>query len=285
MPLTVPAAQAAANVASCLARGLPMLGNSPVVLCGPGPSLLETWPKVADLARQGAEIWALKGTWRFLVSQGIRPDVVALMDPHPSQVKYTAGAPAGMAWYVATHCDPSVFEALNSQRVVAWHAGRSPHVGPGDHIVSGTRDILTRVLAILVYQRRPIVTLAGCDCSWRPLGGSHVYELARGFLDQEMIRTVTHEGVSWMTTPKMGEDIQLIVQLMADRKDDPTLPEIEVLGDSLLASVARAWRAWSAGPKDRPFEYGDEFKRAYHRPMLSGLDFLDDDDLLTVAAE
>ena len=219
------------NAAINKARGLPHIDDAPmfggaVSICGPGPGLVPLLDSVALDQKRGGQVWALKGTWRAIVSRGTIPDAVLMMDGHPSQVAYTAGAPGGMRWYLASMAAPAVFDALADEDVVTWDAAEGKGLSIGAH-------------AVLLAAQRGFsdIRLYGFDCSWTG-EKSHLYELAnrQAAAAADPIEAF-HNGERYTTTREMAVEARQIMRLIRTLR-----ARVAICGGGLLPDLWRGDR-------------------------------------------
>lgn len=104
-----------ANVASCLARGLPEVGYSPeradrLTIIANGPTALQAPQDGPTLAVNGSlGLFEHAPTWW------------AGCDPQEGMSAFLTDPPRETVYLVASKCHPSVFEALKDRTVLVWH--------------------------------------------------------------------------------------------------------------------------------------------------------------------
>lgn len=117
------------NVSAALKLGLPEVElykptSQPAVICGGGPSLADTLVNIRALKAQGARIFALNNTAKFLTEHGIRPDCQIIVDPRPQDVVFIE-----KAWsdelLLSSQCHPAMFAQAREigYPVRVWHPG------------------------------------------------------------------------------------------------------------------------------------------------------------------
>lgn len=236
--------QIAQNIAYALNTGYPEFGEiTPphdrlLSICGSAPSLKQTYkPLIGD-------IWACNDAGWFLIDHGIVPKYVMVWDPQPLVVDCLRRTHQDSTYLVASMCDPSVFDLLNSQRrkVVIWHpwmgdalpmiewlAGfetksrlligeglRIPGIPPDE--VVGTSAAVTRSAQFAPLMGYRNLHLHGVDSSCEA-GVVHFDDLD---IDREQLRIPTWCGLSaipatrrkFLTTPQMRRQIREFVPLM-----------------------------------------------------------------------
>lgn len=208
-------------------RGLPKARGAinpayAVAICGPGPGLVPMLDILESERARGVHIWALKGAWRALTARGIVPDAVVMLDAHPTQVAYTAGAPAGMLWLLSTMTHPAVFDALEGERVAVWDAPNGLGI-----------SVLAHAIMLAVNAGYRDIRLYGADCSWAGQR-SHLYELAnRRAAETQGPITAFYDGKTYTTTREMCVDARGILRITANRRN------VIACGSGLLPDLYR----------------------------------------------
>lgn len=129
--------RALANVAANITRdvdwftGCPEHRQTLVLVCG-GPSMRDSLQDIRDHKRRGAKIATVNNAMRFLLDHGVKPDHHIILDARPENVAFLADAPEGIRYFLASQCDPSLFDALKHRDVILWHNG----IGDGDEIAT-----------------------------------------------------------------------------------------------------------------------------------------------------
>jgi hypothetical protein len=114
------------NIESSLKRGLPEVVSLPVnkkqmVIVGGGPSLKFQLTQIRHRKAKRAEIWATNGTHDYLISKGIVPDYLAICDAQSKTSCFVQKPNKNVTYFIASQCDPSVFDSLDGQNVYIWH--------------------------------------------------------------------------------------------------------------------------------------------------------------------
>jgi hypothetical protein len=104
-------------------------GNAVLVGCGPSIETDEMKASIRQQWASGRPIFAIKGAHDWLVQElNIIPDACVFLDPQDHMVDrlQLAGQwPAthrGCVYFIASQCSPKMFEHLNGQKIVMWHA-------------------------------------------------------------------------------------------------------------------------------------------------------------------
>jgi len=199
--------QRKANMASALARGYPVVEKlesnwRPLAIVGGGPSVADDVEELRNWkSSRNGEIWACNGALDWLMERGIKPDGFVMIDPHPSKVADLKNPPDGVTYYIASICDPAVFDALAGKDVVIWHQKDPENKPPkGQGWVGGGPTVLTRAPLVAYCLGWRDVHLFGADSSFETKE-THAYpmQLAEGVTPDEGINVLL-DGVLYSTS-------------------------------------------------------------------------------------
>ena len=96
------------------------LNTQVLAICAGGPSLAESIDKIKESKRNGAKVVALAGAAKYLIKNGVVPTAHVLLDSRVGNVGFISDIDC--QYFVASQCDPAVFDALKDRRVMIWHA-------------------------------------------------------------------------------------------------------------------------------------------------------------------
>lgn len=143
----------------------------PFILAAYGPSLQDSWPM---LAKEEGDIFSVSGATDFLVKRGIIPCGHVESDPRAHKAAFTANPHPDVRYYMASCCDPSLFEQLRDAQVHLWHAyeGDEMHevvkrIDPDSVLVLGGSNVGLRAIALGTTLGYRHFKLFGMDCSFR----------------------------------------------------------------------------------------------------------------------
>lgn len=164
-----------ANLKASLARGLPVIAHcleekkGPLAIVGSGPSLAD---RLEKLRHWDGDIWAINGAYDYLLENGIIPDGFFGIDPLPGLAEYVQNAQPQTTFYLASTCDPSVFDALVGHDVQLVHfASENNAIYPeGSKVVMGGTTSVTRAPFVAVALGWRNITLFGVDGSYTSKG-------------------------------------------------------------------------------------------------------------------
>lgn len=90
------------------------------LICGGGPSLKDELPNLRLRIERGGHVFALNGTYDWLVERGIQPHFHVLLDARPENVQFVSKPSRKTVYLVASQCHSSIFEALKDFSVIQW---------------------------------------------------------------------------------------------------------------------------------------------------------------------
>lgn len=207
-------------------------------LCGSGPSIEYTKNNLTG------DIWACNGAYDWLQDQGIIADYFFCWDPGTEVLAYLKRPNKKTTFYLASTCDPLVFEMLEDFNVVMWHACTG-----GDYVihnilarynrdnnkkefyVGGGSACMTRAPYLLTSLGYKEINLHGADSSLTDDGKSHVAEGISG----SGIHKVWCLGREFLVPLWMGAQSQQFLPMINKLKDS----KIIVHGDGLIPHIAR----------------------------------------------
>jgi hypothetical protein len=114
------------HVKSAMKRPIPHFGPSPqndheIVLVGSGPSVKTNLDDIKKLQDAGAYIVAIKAAHDFLIENDIIPHLALMVDPQPHIVKCFQKKRKGIKYFIASQCNPEVFDYFADMDCVLWH--------------------------------------------------------------------------------------------------------------------------------------------------------------------
>lgn len=229
------------NVEKTIKRGVPLIQACEpheriAVLVGGGPSAEDGIGIIRDLYEKGADIFALNGAGLWLQGHGIAAHALILLDARAHNAKFVRNLWPQITLYIASQCDPAVFEAARWHKVIAWHPPLGRGFGDdrqtvmiGGSTTTGMRAM--RLVHVLGYRA---VHLFGYDSSYRD-GDAHSYDQFENATDVPrrcVCGNRAFVSTAWMI--RQADDFRHIAfGLIAEGLN------IHVHGDGLLPQVAR----------------------------------------------
>jgi SAM-dependent methyltransferase len=230
-----------ANARANLDRRLPIIRpcaaheNILSVAAG-GPSLADTWQ---DL--KGVTV-AVNGSLQFLLDRGVKPWGVAVMDPGP-HMKDIVPRVEGVHYFIASVCDPSLFDHLAGMDVGIWHPGGAPGLrevldeqrGNNWTMVSGASTMGVRWLNLGYTLGFRAFEFHGLDSSYRG-DLTHAYPDHTDGSDHLVIDGY-HTKLAFV---RQVSDFFAIMDAFSEKAVEPIT--IELLGDGWLQERWKAFR-------------------------------------------
>lgn len=168
-----------------------------IAIVGGGPSISDYLHELKDYD----EVWAINGTFDWLHTQGIKPDAFVACDPLKNITDYLREPRQGVKYYIASVCDPSVFQRLEGCDVRLWHCRDDELKFPQGTVgIGGGTTCATRAPFLAQVEGWRDITLYGVDSSFKE-GRTHVDDRSiRSFLDDfGQHLTVSVEGRTFDT--------------------------------------------------------------------------------------
>jgi hypothetical protein len=180
----------------------------------------------------------------------VRVHAQVLLDAHPTRMLDFVQTPSRATRYlVASVVDPSVWDALEDQRVFLWHA-RSGIQGEEALVQTDTRGALAGILvgggsttalrAMVLGHRMGYrgFHLLGCDSSFAG-AQQHVTDDARGRYGE--IVEAELGGETFVTTPTMARQVNAFLWTLENADREIPGAEVWTYGDGLLPAAAKEW--------------------------------------------
>ncbi len=212
------------------------------ILVGGGPSAVEGLPFIRGLQNEGV-IFALNGAGHWLVSKGITPDFVVVLDARPFNKRFVEGLPKKTHLLLASQVDPDLWLGRNKKDVTFWHAGRDG----GDVVeerqtllIVGGQTVGLRCMHLAFALGFRELHLFGYDSS---LSGEKLHAYYQPENSIEGAGEIIADGRKFITTAAMAKqsyDFQEISRWLAEQGT-----WIGVYGDGLLQTVARVMQRLS----------------------------------------
>lgn len=216
-----------------------------VIICGFGPSLLETWPKIAEAARAGTPVITTSGAHDFLISRGVVPTWHVELDPREHKVFFVRNSHPDVIYCIGSTCHPKMFARLRRRDVMMCHFFLDDHLAEQVALVKQYDDVPTLLCGGTNAGQRAIIVarhlgfrdfvLHAMDCSYR---GSQLWAAAH--------TGKRHYVVQVRCNGRVFETSDAMMQSTDDFFDHwlHSIPDakFEIEGDGLLAERLRIYR-------------------------------------------
>lgn len=217
-----------------------------VIVCG-GPSMKDCLSDIKAQRRRGAKIITVNNAMRYLMAHGLTPDAHVMLDARPENVEFLKDAPTKTRYFLASQCDPSLFDAVPDP--IMWHNA----FGDGEELramigekwdthpvvlVPGGGTVGLRAIWLAYLSGYTKIHIYGMDSSYSD-GAHHAY--AQSLNDQEQTLRATMGGkvytcAKWML--RQSEEFRDTWRDMTSRG-----VSLFVHGSGLIPDIARQLRA------------------------------------------
>jgi hypothetical protein len=206
------------------ARDLPWFVGSDVgkasqfVIVAGGPSMKSRVGQIRKRQKDGACVLACNGAVKFLLENGVKPDICAFLDISPVVAGFIPEVEPGMLYLVASVVHPSTLDALEGRHVVLWHCdygdGRTKDQAeilkafpkkPGS-LIGGGNTIGMRAPHLGYLSGFRQIHFYGIDSSYSEDGADHAYIKHDG-PELETV-TVKFHGKDYICAPWMAKQAQ-----------------------------------------------------------------------------
>ena len=156
------------------------LANKRIAIVGGGPSLKETITELKEGKYQ--EILACGSVHKFLMENGVIPTMTIVCDPDPVMASYISPVDPKTTFFVATQCDPPLFDLFNkSIKVHTFNAGGSPEfnkIFDRGTILTGGCTVGTRGIMLALDMGYSNIELFGFDTCVIDKDTHHAYNFS-----------------------------------------------------------------------------------------------------------
>jgi len=96
-----------------------------VALAGGGVSLGDQFELLWKKYKSGMPVITVNGSYKYCMDQGLRPAGMVMLDPREFNNRFVDPIHDDCKYFIASQCDPSVFEKLKGKNVYMWHCNSS----------------------------------------------------------------------------------------------------------------------------------------------------------------
>lgn len=218
------------------------LNKKSICIVGGAPSLNDSFQQLKVRHQNGAQVWSMNGTYDWLVERGIVPDSHVMLDARPENVRFVQHPRKETQYYIASQCDPCIFDALEGYKVDLVHVNTEGvyeylenEKSRPVHLLGGftTAGMFALVLAKLKGYRH--IYLFGMDSSYAE-NKHHAYKQESN--DGENVITATIHEKKYKAAPWMCQQVNDFQELARKFAQEDVV--IEVCGYGLLYAMAEA---------------------------------------------
>jgi hypothetical protein len=232
------------NIRSACARNLKWFDfdwshhDRQVCIVGGAPSLKNELHTLLRRRKHSQEIWALNGVCNYLIDKNIVPDAHVILDARPENVAFVSNPQHSIRYYIASQCDPAIFDALDGYDVTVFHCQSegvqellSGEQARPVHLLGAGTTVAMKAMIIAELSGFRALHLVGVDSCYQ---GDEHHSYQQSWNNNEMIMDVilgerTFKCAPWMVG--QGQDFMEYAQRFTGI--------ITVAGDGLLAHMAR----------------------------------------------
>ena len=206
-----------------------------VMLVGGGPSLKAQIPHIRKLREQGVKLVCLNNSYQYCLDHDIKPSAYVMVDARPFNVRFVENTIPDCKYFIASQCDPSVFEALDKVRdqTYIWHTSAEEiqealqEVYPRCYPVPGGSTVLLRAIPLFRMLGFKRFHIFGCDSCLED-GAHHAYEQQEN--DDQLVMPVRVGGKEFKCNPWMVSQAREFIDLIGCMGD---VMELEIYGGLL----------------------------------------------------
>ena len=211
-----------------------------LMILGGGWTLPQFETEIRQKRDEGVKLITLNGTYNWCLEHGFKPSALLVVDARPVNAVFTRNIIDDCKYFIASQCDPSVFEGLPKDRTYIWHTNAEL---VGDLLnaqysqwypVPGGSTALLRSIPLFRMLGFKKFHLYGCDSCLSPEKAHHAY--AQSWNDSEIALPVmvnpsgrVFYAHTWMIS--QAQEFMDLIKFIGDEVD------IEIHGDGLLNHI------------------------------------------------
>jgi SAM-dependent methyltransferase len=163
------------NVSINIKRGFQQVMPHPtndveIMLIGGSPSLAKNIEKIRELRQNGVRPIAMNGAYKYCLDNGIKPSGLVVLDARPHNVRFVEPVIEDCKYFIASQCDPALFDNLPAERTYIWHTAAenvkellNEQYGSDWWPVPGGSTVLLRSIALFRMLGFKRIHIFGCD--------------------------------------------------------------------------------------------------------------------------
>jgi len=204
-----------------------------VMIVGGGPSLPQHIEKIKQLRAKGVKLITINNAYNWCLDNGLTPSAMVMVDARKFNARFTKPVVEDCKYFIASQCNPSVFEGLPKDRTYIWHTQADLLKDILDEqyktwwSVPGGSTVLLRAIPLFRMLGFKRFHLFGCD-SCLEEDKHHAYEQKEN--DGQLIMPVNVGGKIFKCHPWMVSQAQEFIDLIRMLGEEI---ELEVYGGLL----------------------------------------------------
>jgi len=219
-----------------------------MVLCG-GPSLNDYEEEIRELRSQGMPMITCNGTYNWAIERGMIPSLQLILDARPFNKRFLRPLVDTCKYFIASQCDPELFEGMPEDRTYLWHCTGSDEAKEllNDlykiwYAVPGGSTVTLRGLCLLRMLGFHKIHMYGFDSCYRD-GDHHAYKQSENEYKAKRVIPVSVGGRVFQCDPWMLCQAQEWMQMVGAFGDEI---DLDVKGDGLIAHIIKTGAELSA---------------------------------------
>jgi hypothetical protein len=229
------------NVRYCLGLQLPEIFWIPehvgeLVIVGGAPSLNT---QIHRLSISKSPIWAVNGAVNYLLSNGIKPKAMVVLDSNPIAADMIPNDE--IEFLVASQSDKTVLDKLKNRKTKVWHAlvdaGEEEllaECSPQSLLVGGGCSTVLRCVNLGYVMGFRTFHFYGFDCS---LSGDQHHAYEQAFDDDRQVIDIHFEGKKYLTNPQLARQASDFIDMV---KHFDGRVELKMYGEGLAQDIGKS---------------------------------------------
>jgi len=204
-----------------------------VMLVGGAPSLSRDIEIIRKMRDQGVKLICLNNAYQFCLDHGIKPSAMVIVDARPFNVRFVENVIPECKYFIASQCDPSVFEKLPKEQTYIWHTSAEDineilaQQYETWYPVPGGSTVLLRAIPLFRMLGFKRFHIFGCDSCLED-GAHHAY--AQSENDNQVVVSVRIGDKVFACHPWMVSQAKEFIDLIKCMGD---VMELEIYGGML----------------------------------------------------
>ena len=200
-----------------------------VMIVGGGPSLPQHIEKIKQLRANGVKLITINNAYKWCLDNGLTPSAMVMVDARKFNARFTKPVVEECKYFIASQCNPSVFEGLPKDRTYLWHTQADLLKDILDEqyktwwSVPGGSTVLLRAIPLFRMLGFKRFHLFGCDSCLSEDDMHHAYEQEEN--DGQLVMPVNVSGKVFNCNPWMVSQAQEFIDL------------IKMLGDEIELAI------------------------------------------------
>ena len=200
-----------------------------VMIVGGGPSLPQHIEKIKQLRANGVKLITINNAYKWCLDNGLTPSAMVMVDARKFNARFTKPVVEDCKYFIASQCNPSVFEGLPKDRTYIWHTQADLLKDILDEqyktwwSVPGGSTVLLRAIPLFRMLGFKRFHLFGCDSCLSEDEMHHAYEQEEN--DGQLVMPVNVSGKVFNCNPWMVSQAQEFIDL------------IKMLGDEIELAI------------------------------------------------